>query len=93
MNALKRLCHHISQDVSISVFRVFTLREVFYQIQVTTKPSMALYESTIKHSISEDTYTVNDKEISRVNVYGDQPHCVEAEIPMLRPYCYCKIQL
>ena len=57
------------------------------------KSSMALHESTVKHSISEDTYTVNDKEISRVNVYGDQPHCVEAEIPMLRPYCYCKIQL
>ena len=70
-----------------------TVTEVFYQIQVTTKPSMALYESTIKHSISEDTYTVNEKEISRVNVYGDQPHCVEADIPMLRPYCYCKIQL
>ena len=64
-----------------------------HQIQVTTKPSMALYESTVKHPISEDTYTVNDKEISRVNVYGDQPHCVESEIPMLRPYCYCKIQL
>ena len=67
--------------------------EVFYQIQVTTKPSMALYESTVKHSISTGTYTVSDKEISRVNVYGDQPHCVEADFPTLCPYCYCKIQL
>ena len=69
-----------------------TVTGVFYQILVTTKPSMTLYESTVKHSISEDIYTVNDKKISRVDVYGDQPHCVEAEIPMLRPYCYCKIQ-
>ena len=67
--------------------------EVFYQIQVTTKPSMALYESTVKHSVSEDTYTVNEEEISRVNMYGDQPHCVATELPILRPYCYCKIQL
>ena len=67
--------------------------EVFYQIQVTAKPSMALYESTVKHSISNGTYTVSDKEISRVNVYGDQPHCVEADFPTLCPYCYCKIQL
>ena len=67
--------------------------EIFYQIQVTTKPSMGLYESTAKHSISEDTYTVTDKEITRVNVYGDQPHCVEADFPTLCPYCYCKIKL
>ena len=70
-----------------------TATEVFYKIQVTTKPSMALYESTVKHLISENTYIVNDKEISRVNAYGDQPHCVAAELPILRPYCYCKIQL
>ena len=70
-----------------------TATEVFYQIQVTTKPSMALYESTVKHSITWNKYTVNDKEISRVNLYGDQPHCVAAELPILRPYCYCKIQL
>ena len=67
--------------------------EVFYQIQVTTKPSMALYESTVKHSISENTYRINEEEISRVNMYGDQPHCVATELPILRPYCYCKIQL
>ena len=67
--------------------------EVFYQIHVTTKPSMALYESTVKHLISENTYTVNDKEISRVNAYGDQPHCVAEELPILRPFCYCKNQL
>ena len=70
-----------------------TATEVFYQIQVTTKPNMALYESTVKHSITENTYTVNDKEISRVNLYGDQPHCVAEELPILRIYCYCKIQL
>ena len=70
-----------------------TVTEIFYQIQVTTKPSMALYESTVKHSIYEDTYTVNANEISRVNIYGDQPHCVESVLPMLRPYCFCKIQL
>ena len=55
-----------------------TVTKVFYQIQVTTKPSMALYESTVEHSISENTYTVNDNEITRVNVYRDQPHCVAA---------------
>ena len=70
-----------------------TATEVFYQVQVTTKPSMALFESTVKHSITENTYTVNDKEISRVNLYGDQPHCVAAESPTLRPFCYCKIKL
>ena len=31
-----------------------------------------------------------DPEISRVNLYGDQPQCIAKEYPHLRSYCICK---
>ena len=98
VNELTKEKRHVCEKLSLHTINraektnEMNATEVFYQIQITTRPSMALYESTVKHSIPEDTYTVNEQEISRVNAYGDQPHCVAKQLPMLRPYCYCKIQ-
>jgi len=67
--------------------------ETFYQVTIRTSPSGAIYEGTIKHNTKTNSFLVNDKEISRINKYGSQPHCVQHNHPHLRPYCYCKKQL
>ena len=67
--------------------------EIFYQVTVETSPSGALYEGTVKHYSELGSFVVEEKEISRINKYGSQPHCVQDQHPHLRPYCYCKEQL
>ena len=64
-----------------------------FQVTIMTKPGGALYEATVTHLLNEDTYVAKQTDISRINKYGNQPHCVMAEFPHLRAYCYCKEQL
>ena len=67
--------------------------EVLYQVTLTTRPGGGLYEATVKYLSNRNEWIVDDKEISRINKYGRQPHCVMDELPQLRPYCYCRVQL
>ena len=67
--------------------------EIFYQVTVQTSPSGALYEGTVKHYSKLGSFVVDIKQISRINKYGNQPHCVQDQHPHLRPYCYCIKQL
>ena len=58
------------------------------------------YELVIRVSPSEGEYELNarlkgdeidiDPDISRINLYGNQPECIAATYPHLRKYCYCK---
>lgn len=66
--------------------------EALYQVTFRTEPGEALYEGTIKFNVEQKRYSISDREISRINIYGRQPHCVMDRLPHLRPYCYCKIQ-
>ncbi|KAK2145346.1 hypothetical protein LSH36_687g03049 [Paralvinella palmiformis] len=66
----------------------------FYQLSIETRPGGGLFEATVTHDMfRKDSFGVNTKEISRINRYGDQPHCIRDTLPHLRPYCYCKNQL
>ncbi|XP_023239067.1 uncharacterized protein LOC111637735 [Centruroides sculpturatus] len=67
--------------------------EVIYQIQLVAFPSKAKYEASVKFNIETKTFNVQEREISRINLYGNQPHCVYDTHPNLRKYCYCKIQI
>ena len=69
------------------------LSEILYQVTVRTSPGNGLFEATIKYKIKEKTYEANDREISRINKYGKQPHCIMNRYAHLRPYCYCKVQI
>ena len=63
-----------------------------FQLTISTTPGGAIYEATIKHdrgAAEGERFTANEKEISRINKYGNQPHCVATTIPRLRPFCYC----
>ena len=67
--------------------------EILYQVTVLTSPNGGKYEATVKHILKEYKFVISDKEISRINRYGNQPHCIMNELPQLRPYCYCRSQL
>lgn len=64
-----------------------------YQVTFLVEPGNGLFEASVKKHLKNNTFTINDKEISRINQYGDAPHCIREEFPQLRPYCYCKQQL
>lgn len=66
---------------------------VLYQVTVTTEPGMARYEATVRRHIKEDMYRARIADISRINMYGKQPHCIMDELPHLRKYCFCRVQI
>ena len=66
-----------------------------YQLTIVTTPGGAVYEATVKHDRSAadgKKFTASEREISRINRYGNQPHCVATRLPRLRPFCYCRKQ-
>ena len=67
--------------------------EILYQVTIKTKPAAAIFEATIKYFTKQDKFKANEREISRINKYGTQPHCVMEHLPHLRPYCYCRKQI
>ncbi|XP_066929437.1 uncharacterized protein [Clytia hemisphaerica] len=61
-----------------------------YEVVIETGPnSAAHFEATLVQNIRTREITVNG-DISRINKYGKQPHCIAEEFPHLRQYCYCK---
>ncbi|CAH1780947.1 unnamed protein product [Owenia fusiformis] len=69
-----------------------TSTHILYQVTIVTMPGGGQFESTIMHSKEDDSFKLNERDISRINKYGNAPHCVMTRLPHLRPYCYCKIQ-
>ena len=67
--------------------------DVHYQITVVTQPGEAIYEATVALNKRTELFTLDIREISRTNRYGNQPHCVAADFPHMRQYCYCEQQL
>ena len=63
---------------------------MIFDIQLLTKPSNGLFEATAKYFVGSDKFEVSVKEISRVNKYGLDSHCVGTTYPHLTKYCYCK---
>ena len=70
-----------------------------YLFQIKTKPNSAEYEFTltVENDISikseEDLIKLTDidkKQISRLNKYGNDEHCIHDTFPDLRKFCYCK---
>lgn len=60
-----------------------------YRLTIKTYPGNGVFEGTLGINLKEkDIRVVGD--ISRINLYGNQSHCVNNSI--LKNYCYCKIQ-
>ena len=60
-----------------------------YLVQMTTSPNDAIYEVTIDHLLLSNRFELDGKAVSRINKYGQQPHCVIDSHPHLRQFCYC----
>ena len=68
-----------------------TASEIFYQVTFKTSPNKGTYEVTVKKTLGDGVFIVDEKSISRINKYGSDPHCISSTLPHLNPYCYCKL--
>jgi Phosphoglycerol transferase and related proteins, alkaline phosphatase superfamily len=63
-----------------------------YEIVISTSPNQGLYETTLVQDRASGQVKFTG-EISRINKYAEQPHCIAEDYPHLRKYCFCKRQL
>ncbi|XP_059168855.1 uncharacterized protein LOC131950657 [Physella acuta] len=61
-----------------------------YQLTFFTLPGGGHFEATVTHDALREEFILNEKEISRINKYGDAPACILNENRQIRQYCYCK---
>jgi hypothetical protein len=62
---------------------------VDYQLTIQTRPGGALFEGTLR--FDEETKNVQMMgDISRINRYGTQSHCIDTT--NVKKFCYCKKQ-
>lgn len=59
-----------------------------YRINFVTSPGNALFEVSV--AIRNDKKVIVNPDISRTNVYGNQPKCILRRYPYARKFCYCK---
>lgn len=64
-----------------------TVDECLYQVQLQTVPGNGLYEASV--NFQDGKYRITG-DISRINLYGEQPRCIVDKRPDLRKYCLCK---
>ena len=65
------------------------LDNVLFQITIVTSPGDAIFEATVKYIAKSGQYNVNEREISRINPYGNSADCILFTAPHLRQYCLC----
>ena len=73
----------------IKVNNNFKPPSLVYSIIISVKPSAGKFEASVEYDIFKRKASINS-DISRINLYGDQPKCVAKEYPHLRKYCHCK---
>lgn len=64
--------------------------QTLYQVTFYTTPGGGHYEVTVTHDLVNKKFLVSEKEISRINKYGNAPHCILNRNRQIRAYCYCK---
>ena len=83
----------VSDNREANFSREATIDIVHYQITLVTLPSNGMYEATILMNVTDGRIQVNPEMISRLDLYGNQPACVQRRYPDLRKYCYCNALL
>ncbi|VVC43462.1 Hypothetical protein CINCED_3A003648 [Cinara cedri] len=66
---------------------------VYLQLKVVTRPANAIFEFSCQYDSETNKYMFYEKDISRINKYGDQGWCIANSQPQLSKYCYCKQQI
>ncbi|OWF49683.1 uncharacterized protein LOC110451404 [Mizuhopecten yessoensis] len=73
---------NFSQEATVDI--------VHYQITMVTLPNNGMYEATILMNVTNGRIKVNPEMISRLDLYGTQPACIQRRYPDLRKYCFCE---
>ncbi|KAJ2939083.1 hypothetical protein O0L34_g10273 [Tuta absoluta] len=60
-----------------------------YQVKITVGPGKGVYEGAVTHLVKDDQFSINTREISRINAYNKEPECISAVYPHLNMFCYC----
>ena len=66
---------------------------IFYKVTFMTSPSDAKYDATLRYDVKMKDFESKTKDISRINLYGNQSACIQDEYPHLSPYCQCRTSL
>lgn len=66
---------------------------VLYQLMFHTEPGGAHFEVTVMHDLVREEFLISEKEISRINKYGNDPACILGMNRHIRQFCYCKSNL
>ena len=69
--------------------KTYNLKSSIYEVVFSVSPSQGEYEASAEYFLSTAKIRVNS-DISRINVYGNQPRCIAKEFPHLREFCFCK---
>ena len=78
---------YLKDVISIEYMKATNSSTVTYNVIFRVSPSDATFDlRVIKTS---GIYRV-DPEISRTNLYRNQPACIQMKYPKLAPFCYCK---
>jgi len=100
---VRNLCVALYLKSIISAEKLVKFNKIVYKIQFITSPNNGIYEVLI-HSgyfdhfeFKSDLFSIKSRnDISRIDAYGIQPHCVSnfgfnpSDILDLRKFCYCK---
>ncbi|XP_078679441.1 uncharacterized protein LOC144915075 [Branchiostoma floridae x Branchiostoma belcheri] len=60
-----------------------------FRITLETGPNGGAYEVSVKKWLSDSRAEITG-DISRINVYGNHPKCIQDKFPRLRKYCFCR---
>jgi len=85
----KRLCAELSLSKVISIEYEKFQNEKKYYLIFQTSPNNATYDVRVKKNLETKLVEV-DPEISRTNLYREQPFCIKSKYPKLAFFCYCK---
>ncbi|XP_065674470.1 uncharacterized protein LOC100208013 [Hydra vulgaris] len=72
------------------VYDTSVVAKKYYEVVMTVYPSNGAFEANA--DVLPDNTIIVDPNVSRINLYSNQPHCIMNEYPHLRPYCYCESQ-
>lgn len=75
-------------ECSIVKNKTLKFKKQIFEIIFTALPSQGKFEANVEYNVENAEVTVG--EISRINRYGKQPHCIQKDFPYMRKYCYCK---
>ncbi|XP_078596674.1 uncharacterized protein LOC144873292 [Branchiostoma floridae x Branchiostoma japonicum] len=68
---------------------ITTVPFVDFLITLETGPNGGAYEVSVRKWLSSEKTEIT-ADISRINVYGNQPSCIQDKFPHLSKYCFCR---